>query len=201
MTEEMNGGHVTDEELDALLADPAMWSEPSAGLQARVVAAVQQEALVPSKVVPIEGRRRRRMSAPLAALLGAAAASVLTLGVVRSLSSRPVKATASLVAPTTNPGATGTALMRETTSGWEIRLNTTGLKRLEKPFYYEAWVFGPKGDVSVGTFHTGVDVVLWAGVELDEYPELIVTIEREDNVAAATDERAMAGPIVFKQEH
>jgi hypothetical protein len=40
---------------------------------------------------------------------------------------------------------------------------------------------------------------LWAGVELDEYPELIITIEQEDNVAAATDERALTGPIVFKQ--
>jgi Anti-sigma-K factor rskA len=199
MTEEMNGGQFTDEELDALLADPAMWGEPSAGLQARVVAAVKQEALVPAKVVPIEARRRRRMSAPLAALLGAAAASVLTLGVGRALSTKSVKATASLVAPATNPGATGTALMRETTSGWEIRLNTTGLKRLEKPFYYEGWVFGPQGDVSIGTFHTGVDVVLWAGVELDEYPELIITVEQEDNVPAATDERALAGRIVFKQ--
>jgi Anti-sigma-K factor rskA len=119
--------------------------------------------------------------------------------VTRALSTKPVKATASLVAPATNPGATGTALMRETNSGWEIRINTVGLKRLDKPFYYEAWVFGPKGDVSVGTFHTGVDVVLWAGVELDEYPELIITVEEEDNVAAATDQRALAGRIVFKQ--
>jgi Anti-sigma-K factor rskA len=198
MTEELNGGRLTDEELDALLADPAMWSEPSAALQASVVAAVTNQVGVVPPVVSIESRRRR-MSAPLAALLGAAAATVIVLGVGRVLSTKPVKATASLVAPATNAGATGTARMRETNSGWEIRLNTTGLKRLEKPFYYEAWVFGPKGDVSVGTFHTGVDVVLWAGVELDEYPELIITIEREDNVAAATDERALAGPIVFKQ--
>jgi Anti-sigma-K factor rskA len=196
MTEELNGGQLTDPELDALLADPAVWAEPSAGLQARVVAAVEKAA-TPSAVASIAPRRR--VSAPLAAVLGAAAASVLTFGVLRVLPTKPVKATASLVASATNPGVTGTAKMRETNSGWEIRLNTTGLKRLEKPFYYEAWVFGPKGDVSVGTFHTGVDVVLWAGVELDEYPELVITVESEDNVAAATDERALAGPIVFKK--
>jgi Anti-sigma-K factor rskA len=197
MTEDTNGGQFNDEELDMLLADPAVWSEPSASLQARVVAAVQHKAAVPSKVVPREARRRR-ISAPVAALLGAAAASILTLGVVRSLSTRPVSATASLVAPATNPGATGRALLRETNSGWEIRLNTTGLKRLEKPYYYEGWVFGPLGDVSIGTFHSGVDVVLWAGVDIGEYPEFIITVEKEDNIPAATDERALAGLIVFK---
>jgi Anti-sigma-K factor rskA len=135
----------------------------------------------------------------VAALLGAAAASVLTLGVVRVLSRTPVEATSALVAPATKPGATGTAKMRETNSGWEIRLDAPDLKRLDTPFYYEAWVFSAKGDISVGTFHSGTDVVLWAGVEIDEYPELIITIEEEDNNPIASGVIAIAGPIIFKK--
>jgi Anti-sigma-K factor rskA len=199
MTEDLTGGRqLTDDELDALLADPSMWVVPSAGLAERVVTAVQHEASPSRSVVSLQDRRSR-LSAPTAALLGAAAASVLTLGAVRFMSRTPVQATSALVAPATKPGATGSANMRETNSGWEIRLNAPDLKRLDKPFYYEAWVFSAKGDISIGTFHSGTDVVLWAGVELDEYPELIITIEEEDNNPVASTEVALSGPIVFKK--
>jgi Anti-sigma-K factor rskA len=199
MTEDLNGGpQLTDDELDALLTDPSMWAVPDAGLAERVVTAVQREASPSQNVVSLQDRRSR-LSTPMAALLGAAAASVLTLGAVRLLSRTPVEATAALVAPATKPGATGLAKMRETNSGWEIRLNAPDLKRLEKPFHYEAWVFSAKGDISIGTFHSGADVVLWAGVELDEYPELIITVEQEDNVQAASTDVALSGPVLFKK--
>ena len=195
MNEDQN---ITDVELDALLADPALWAQPSSGLDVRVVAAVREAArpLAPASSL----LERRRFSAPLAALLGAAAACIVTIGAVRVIGRTPVQATSALVSPPGGAGATGAAKMRETNSGWEIRLNTTGLKRLDKPLYYEAWVFGPKGDVSIGTFHTGTDVVLWAGVELDEYPELIITIESEDNNPSASDQRALVGPIIFEKK-
>jgi hypothetical protein len=199
MTEDLNGERqLTDDELDALLADPSMWATPTTGLADRLVAAVQKEASPSQNVISLGGRRST-ISAPVAALLGAAAASVLTLGVIRLWSRTQVEATSALVAPATKPGATGSAAMRETNSGWEIRLNAPDLKRLERPFYYEAWVFSAKGDISVGTFHSGSNVVLWAGVELDEYPEFIITIEEEDNNPVSSNVIAISGPIVFKK--
>ena len=48
--------------------------------------------------------------------------------------------------------------------------------------YYQGWVKGPEGLVTVGTFHLrgGDDTIdLWSGVPLDRYPTLTVTLQDE----------------------
>src|SRR3954462_14978817 len=69
------------EELKALLADPAVWAEPDASLEDRVVAAITTEATQrPGRPVASRphGRSRRGW---LAAVAGVAAAALIALAV------------------------------------------------------------------------------------------------------------------------
>ncbi|MBV1894375.1 MAG: anti-sigma factor, partial [Ilumatobacteraceae bacterium] len=66
-------------------------------------------------------------------------------------------------------------------------------------FYYEAWLRkSPEVGVSAGTFHLrGGDgsIQLWAGVALDEYPILTVTLQTEGGGAASSGIVVLAGKI------
>lgn len=94
------------------------------------------------------------------------------------------------------PGATGQARVTETTSGVRIYLDASGLQRLDNGQYYEAWLKGDRGLVPIGTFHTGADVTLWAGVSIDDYPMITVTIEDADGDQASSGRVVLAGTIV-----
>jgi Anti-sigma-K factor rskA len=145
--------------------------------------------------------RRRGPHWIIAAVAGAAAALIGAVGFTQLRHQTPqVDATATLVAAAAQPGAAGAVNMRETKSGWEFRLNTTNLPLLEKPQFYEAWIEGDKGLIPIGTFHTGVDVVLWGGVELDEYPKIVITREQEDGNPAASNDRVLTGNISFRKK-
>jgi Anti-sigma-K factor rskA len=146
-------------------------------------------------------RKRRGPHWLVAAAVGAAAAIVGTLGITQLRTTKvTTDATATLAATAAYPGVNGSATMRETSSGWEFRLSTANLTRLEKPFFYEAWIEGNKGLIPIGTFHTGVDVILWGGVELDEYPKIVITKEQEDGNPAASDDRVLVGDVVFRKK-
>ena len=93
------------------------------------------------------------------------------------------------------PQAGGRARLTETSSGWQIQLDTRGIARLDNGRYYEAWLEGSKGIVSIGTFHTGARVTLWAGVEADEYTALTVTVEDEDGDPASSLRRVLTAAI------
>jgi Anti-sigma-K factor rskA len=179
--------------VEALLALPAAWIEPDATLEARVVAAIAQ--LTPAAdeataaVVALRPARRWR-GRVVAALVGAAAASIAFVGIGLTHRAPSPNLRAALAPTAVLPAAGGKANLRETTSGWEIKLDTHDLPR-EKGRYYEAWLEGPKGTVSVGTFHTGGKVTLWAGVEADEYDTLVITIEQEDNNPAQSSDRVV----------
>jgi hypothetical protein len=94
-------------------------------------------------------------------------------------------------------GAGGTAAVRPTGSGWWIRLDLTGLPPAPEGSYYEGWVWSDDGEgVSIGTFHLRNDqgpVILWSGVEMEEYPSIWVTLEDEDGSAVASDRVVMKG--------
>jgi hypothetical protein len=81
------------------------------------------------------------------------------------------------------PEASAVATVEETGSGVSIELDVSGLPPAEPGTYYQAWVKGPDGLVTVGTFHMrgGDDKVdLWSGVPLDRYPTLTVTLQQEE---------------------
>src|SRR5215212_10047456 len=121
------------EDLRALLADPAVWAEPDAALEDRVVAAITTEASQrPGRPVASRPRSRSRSRGWAVAVVGAAAlvAVAVTFALRDSGSTAPQFAMA-LTATDLAPGARGDATLTKTTSGWRIELDASGLPRLD----------------------------------------------------------------------
>lgn len=93
--------------------------------------------------------------------------------------------------------ASGEATVRPSGSGWFIELELDDLPAASEGTYYEGWVWSDDGDgVSIGTFHLrGGDekVLLWSGVDPDDYPSIWVTLEEEDGDATASDAVLLRG--------
>jgi Anti-sigma-K factor rskA len=150
---------------------------------------------------PLHARRRSPSRARrLAVVLAAAAAVVLVAGVVAVMvrsddgGGREVEVAGTELAP----DASGTATVENTPSGVRIHLDVRGLPPAAPGTYYQAWVKGPNGLVTVGTFHVreGDDTVeLWSGVELDEYPTLTVTIQQEGQGQESSGRVVLSGRI------
>ena len=83
--------------------------------------------------------------------------------------------------------------MRE---GFRIVLEARGLPPLPPGEYYQAWLKNARGTlVPIGTFNTGRDVTLWAGVSPKEFPTLTVTRERADGIQASSGEKVLVGTV------
>lgn len=95
------------------------------------------------------------------------------------------------------PTASGSALMLKSDSGWEIKLNVTGLPRLDNGRFYQGWLRNADGVlVPIGTFNEGTDVVLWSGVSPDAFPTLTVTREEADGNQDSSGQRVLVGTAV-----
>jgi Anti-sigma-K factor rskA len=95
------------------------------------------------------------------------------------------------------PGAGGSATMLKTNSGWEIKLDATGLPRLDGGQFYQAWLRNADGVlVPIGTFNEGTDVTLWAGVPPDQFPTMTITRESADGNQDSSGERVLVGTAV-----
>ena len=134
------------DELRGLLSAPATWEEPDPGLEDRVVAAISDEA----QARPSSARVRRRvflrrpiLRRPAYAIGGFAAvvAAVVAIALALSNSARAPTQFAMVVSGTPlAPGASGSATLTKTSSGWRIVLSATGLPHLANGRYYEAWL-------------------------------------------------------------
>ncbi len=96
------------------------------------------------------------------------------------------------------PDASAEATVDDQSAGVSIKLDVTGLPPAEPGTYYQAWVSGSSGAVTVGTFHMrGGDgwIYLWSGVETDRYPTLNVTLESEGLDLASSGLVVMSGRI------
>jgi hypothetical protein len=195
------------DELNALLADSSLWDEPPSDLADRVVAAVAADRAGSDRagsdrvgshrvgshraggdragpsddaVVDLGSVRRRRTGWLGPFVAGVAVAAAVAMGVV-ALGSRAGGGDAVVLAlagtELAPPGVSGTARVTETESGLRIELDASGLPRREGREFYQAWLKGDAGLVPIGTFHTGDNVVLWAGVALADFPTLTVTLE------------------------
>ena len=150
---------------------------------------------------PLHAQRRPPSRARrLTLVLAAAAAVVLIAGVAAVMlrseggGGREVAIAGTDLAP----DASATATVEDTPSGVSIALDVRGLPPAAPGTYYQAWVKGPNGLVTVGTFHVreGDDTVeLWSGVELDDYPTLTVTIQQEGQGQESSGRVVLSGRI------
>ncbi|HEY7070469.1 MAG TPA: anti-sigma factor [Acidimicrobiales bacterium] len=145
--------------------------------------------------------RRTRWQWPAAA---AAAALVLVVGVAALLiapggdDSHPPGEAFSIAGTPMVPGASAVATVDAQPAGVAIVLDVHGLPPADPGTYYQAWVEGAAGRVTVGTFHMrGGDgwIYLWSGVDADRYPMLRVTLEHEGDGDGASDDVVLSGAI------
>jgi Anti-sigma-K factor rskA, C-terminal len=177
-----------------LLADPEGWAEPPAGLLAQITATIDSERATPTVG---DGRRqirgRRTVRAGAVALL-AAAAVVIGIVVTRGPATTDVVLAGTRLAP----AASATARLHATPSGLAIELDVSGLPPSAPGYFYQAWMKGPRGLVTIGTFHMrgGPGTVeLWSAVSLADYPAITVTREPEDGNPASS------GQVVLTSRH
>jgi hypothetical protein len=193
------------DELRGLLSAPAAWEQPDPGLEDRVVAAIADEA----KARPSSARVRRRAflrrpifprSAYAVAGFAAVAAAAVAIALAASNSARAPTQLAMVVSGTPlAPGASGSATLTKTSSGWRIELSATGLPHLANGRYYEAWLRNAAGVlVPVGTFNDARHVTLWAGVPPTQYPTLSVTRQQANGNPTSSGERVLTGTVAAK---
>jgi Anti-sigma-K factor rskA, C-terminal len=140
-------------------------------------------------------RPRRFVLAGVATAAAAVAAVVIGLAVFGSSSSgQHFEAT---LAPTDLvPSARGDASLTKTSSGWRIELDATGLPRLDRGRFYEAWLRNGAGVlVPIGTFNEGRNVTLWAGVSPKTFTMLTITRERADRNEYSSGEKVLVGTV------
>jgi hypothetical protein len=219
-------GEDTDREVAELaaLADGSLAPERRAALEARVAEsaeladrlAEQQQAvaLARSAVEGVEAPAalRARIDAKrnagrvppsrrfvaIGAVATVAVAAAVGLSVIGTGSAGP-RFQAALAPTQLLPGATGKATLTKTSSGWRITLNATGLPRLDRGRFYEAWLRNPAGVlVPIGTFNQGPKVTLWAGVPPKDFPTLSVTREQADGDQRSSGEKVLVGTVTTR---
>ena len=81
----------------------------------------------------------------------------------------------------------------DTASGLRIQLTAPSLPALPAGQFYQGWLKADDGRlVAIGSFHSGVDVTLWAGVSLTDFHTLTVTREPDDGNSASSGDRVLA---------
>jgi hypothetical protein len=186
-------GSPGDERLDLIrdvLTGDATWTEPPPQVLDGVLATVAG----PTRQTPAA---RPRWPVVTAAIGSAVAVVALVVSTMAVLDAEVDDTILAMVGTEIEAGAGGTAAVRPTGSGWWIRLDLTGLPPAPEGSYYEGWVWSDDGEgVSIGTFHLKNDegpVILWSGVEMEEYPSIWVTLEDEEGSAEASDRVVMKG--------
>jgi hypothetical protein len=205
-------------ELDMLRAElgaAAIWEEPPAGLEDQVVRAVTQAAVAaPASTVPAPAERgpqrapspswwsrlRARLSLrpALALSLPVAAAAAVAIVLVTSSNGGPHELQFAMVVQGTPlaPDASGSATLTKKASGWEIKLNATGLPRREGKQFYQAWLKNAAGVlVPVGTFNDARNVTLWSGVPVTKFRSLTVTQQVANGDPKSTGRKVLTGTI------
>lgn len=188
--------------LSALLAEPALWEPADPETEDAIVALISAEmgASEPrtssqttsevgtdhgADVIPISSARRW-----LGSITTGVAAAVILIALYSvgttwfdTNDASPDGIEFALGATDLAPAGRATALITDTPQGTRILLDVAGLPPADDGSYYEAWLRkSPEIGVSAGTFHLrGGDGVieLWAGVTIEEYPLLTVTIQDE----------------------
>lgn len=129
-------------------------------------------------------------------IVASAAVVTVVVGTTALLWERPEPVDFTLAGTELAPAATAAVRIVDTPAGVVLRLEVEGLQPAEDGRYYQGWVVGGDNEVSVGTFHMrGGDgsVSLWSGVAIEDYPELIVTLQEETAGPARSDVVVLTG--------
>ena len=185
-----------------LLADDAVWAEPSPTGVDDLLAAIHAESNADAVVGAATARRAHSRARSRRLMLVAVAAGVVALAGVAGVLVRSAdddnSRTFAVAGTELAPDASAVASVEETGSGVAIELDVSDLPPAEPGTYYQAWVKGPDGLVTVGTFHMrgGDDTVdLWSGVPLDRYPTLTVTLQQEGGGQDSSGQVVLSGDV------
>jgi hypothetical protein len=183
---------------------PVPADEPPPGLEARVLAAVQQAAVQPAaavqptavqqaamttqKKIQQRWRPNNRLLLAAAAVI-AAGATFVGLEVVRG-AAPAVAATIPLSAQAGAAGS-GTATASRAQGGFSIQLTVHNLKKLAAGQFYECWYVGPADRpahrqlITAGTFIVDRDgsetFTMWSAADPSRYPIMEITAESPGN--------------------
>jgi Anti-sigma-K factor rskA len=158
----------------------------------------------PAPVVPLADRRRGRalrvLAAAAAVIVVAGAAGVLgaVLGGQDEDDGGHDGREVAIGGGELAPDASAVAYVEELGSGVAIELDVRDLPPTPPGTYYEAWVRNEEVLIPIGTFHmrAGDEVVeLWAGVDLDDYPTLTVTLQEEGAGQESSGQVVLRGEI------
>jgi hypothetical protein len=199
----------------------AVWAAPPADLGDRILAqvaalraaggdaaAVEGGAVAPSaEPASLDEARRRRSwwwPALAAAALVAFLGGMLVAGGDDDGGRRAADPVADVSLEPTElaGGASASGSIIDAGAGYSISIEVAGLDPAPDGAYYEGWLHDEdSGDwVSIGTFHMrGGDgrVVLWSGVPLSRYAQMVVTSEVEGSSDGHGD-IVLAGPVVSR---
>ena len=128
--------------------------------------------------------------------IAVAAATVAVVAVASVVIDRPEPPDFTLAGTELAPAAEADVRVVETPAGVVLTLEIVGLEPAEPGSYYQGWVVSDDAAVSVGTFHMrGGDgsVAFWSGVEILDYPVLIITRQAETAGPAQSDQVVMTG--------
>jgi hypothetical protein len=216
------------EALIAELRLESTWSEPPPGLRAGILAAVVKERdaaveapvveapvveapameapvveapVVEAPVVDLSARRARRSRVVWGLGAAAAVAIAFAAGVLTSNGSTPPTppgreflAAGSPLAP----AASAKVTVAKGGAGFSVQLELHSLPAAAQGSYYAAWLRGPDGLMSVGTFHgrnIGPPFKLWSGVDPARYPEFFVTLQVEGGPTEPSDRVVLRGTL------
>ena len=187
----------------ASLRQEELWVDPPGDLEHRTLAALRAELDTrPAPTVDelAAARKRRSRRQRWAAILVAGAAAVV-LGVVATVAvtgnNQPASTVVALAGTELAPDAAGRANIVPTDSGFEVKLDISGLPPAPAGRYYQGWLRNEDGNaVTIGTFHgrEGTDgIILWSGVDIADYPTLTVTIQQEGAGAESSGRVVLRG--------
>ena len=149
---------------------------------------------------PAVTRARARWYGPaMAALAGAAVAAAIILAIPLLGGSDGTVTTFEVAGTDLAPEAQASVDVEPLGPGVAITLHITGLPPAGEGEYYAGWLTGPDGQVGIGSFHWregGVPIELWSGVDVERYPILGITIQREGEPTVSNGELVLRGSLV-----
>lgn len=195
--DDRNAGYLADweghpsgqsEKLDATraaLREPKTWADPPADVESSVIASIRREAV--RSVDTSWGAWIPRI----------AAVAAITVVVIALMAFWPAGTKVDLIGTEMMPQASGVAELAATGAGWAIEVSLTDLPPAEPGTYYEGWVWSDDGKgVSIGTFHlrgANKPVTLWAGVDVNDYPSIWISVQTEGAGNEVSDQIVMRG--------